>query len=104
MGNRTTPFHARRQPGAALPSARREPGRQRVETIEAANREALRRMDFRDAHTMALQFSLPIPCDGLNHMDFAPDGRTAVASCEFDGQMLLLDMIQKTRRDRVEHS
>jgi YVTN family beta-propeller protein len=57
--------------------------------------EALKRMDFRDPHTMALQYSLPIPCDGLNHMDFSPDGRTAVASCEFDGQLLLLDVIHQ---------
>jgi YVTN family beta-propeller protein len=58
--------------------------------------EAYKRMDFRDAHTMALQHSMPIPCSGLNHMDFAPDGRTAVASCEFDGSLLLLDMVHET--------
>jgi DNA-binding beta-propeller fold protein YncE len=52
-------------------------------------------MDFRDGKTMALQYSLPIPCDGLNHMDFAPDGRTAVASCEFDGSLLLIDMVNE---------
>jgi YVTN family beta-propeller protein len=57
--------------------------------------EALNRMDFRDAHTMALRHSLQVPCTGLNHMDFSPDGRTAVASCEFDGQLLLIDMIHE---------
>ncbi len=54
--------------------------------------EALKRMDFRDPHTMALLHSLPVPCNGLNHMDFSPDGRSAVAACEFDGQLLLIDM------------
>ncbi len=54
--------------------------------------EALKKMDFRDAHTMALLHSMPVPCYGLNHMDFSPDGRTAVAACEFDGQLLLIDM------------
>jgi YVTN family beta-propeller protein len=58
--------------------------------------EARKRMDFRDAHTMALKHSLNVPCNGLNHMDFAPDGRTAVASCEFDGQLLLVDMVHET--------
>jgi YVTN family beta-propeller protein len=58
--------------------------------------EALRRMDFRDAKTMALEKSLPVPCNGLNHLDFSPDGRTAVASCEFDGQLLLIDMVNET--------
>jgi YVTN family beta-propeller protein len=57
--------------------------------------EAYKRMDFRDAHTMVLQYSLPIPCSGLNHMDFSPDGRTAVASCEFDGNLLLIDVINE---------
>jgi YVTN family beta-propeller protein len=57
--------------------------------------EALHRMDFRDAHTMALRHSMPVPCNGLNHMDFSPDGRTAVASCEFDGQLILVDMVNE---------
>jgi YVTN family beta-propeller protein len=54
--------------------------------------EALKRMDFRDPHTMALLHTVQVPCSGLNHMDFSPDGRTAVAACEFDGQLLLIDM------------
>ena len=54
--------------------------------------EALKKMDFRDPHTMALLHSMPVPCSGLNHMDFAPDGRSAVAACEFDGQLLQVDM------------
>jgi YVTN family beta-propeller protein len=61
-------------------------------TRAAVMAEALRRMDFRDGHTMALEHSMPVPCNGLNHMDFSPDGRTAVASCEFDGQLLQIDM------------
>jgi YVTN family beta-propeller protein len=58
--------------------------------------EALRRMDFRDGRTMALEKSLPVPCSGLNHLDFSPDGRTAVASCEFDGHLLLIDIANET--------
>jgi YVTN family beta-propeller protein len=54
--------------------------------------EAMHRMDFRDAQTMALRHSMIVPCNGLNHMDFSPDGRTAVASCEFDGQLLQIDL------------
>jgi YVTN family beta-propeller protein len=54
--------------------------------------EARQRIDFRDAHTMALLHSLAVPCSGLNHMDFSPDGRTAVAACEFDGQVLQVDV------------
>ncbi|MDP9073752.1 MAG: YncE family protein [Actinomycetota bacterium] len=54
--------------------------------------EARQRIDFRDPHTMALIHSLSVPCSGLNHMDFSPDGRSAVAACEFDGQVILVDL------------
>jgi YVTN family beta-propeller protein len=60
--------------------------------------ERLRRLDFRDPHTMALQQSLHVPCKGVDHADFSPDGTHALFSCEFSGQLLWVDM---TRR-RVE--
>ena len=60
--------------------------------------EALKKMDFRDPHSMALLHSMPVPCSGLNHMDFSPDGRTAVAACEFDGTLLLVDMTNGQER------
>jgi YVTN family beta-propeller protein len=50
-----------------------------------------RELVFRDPHTMAVQKVLPVPCAGVNHADFAADGRTFVVSCEFSGQLLLVD-------------
>jgi YVTN family beta-propeller protein len=50
------------------------------------------RLDFRDAHTMRLHHSLSIPCAGVNHMDFTADGRYLVASCEFDGKLVKVDV------------
>ncbi|TMJ95056.1 MAG: hypothetical protein E6G67_08065, partial [Actinobacteria bacterium] len=50
--------------------------------------ERLHRLDFRDARTFALRRSVPVPCVGVNHMDFSADGRYAIASCEFSGQLL----------------
>lgn len=48
--------------------------------------EALRRLDFRDPHTMALQHSLPVPmCAGVDHADFTANGRLMLLSCEFAG-------------------
>jgi YVTN family beta-propeller protein len=64
--------------------------------------EARQRMDFRDSNTMALEKSLPVPCKGLNHLDFSPDGRTAVASCEFDGQLLLIDMVNERVLETID--
>nr|WP_233168390.1 YncE family protein [Xylophilus sp. ASV27] len=57
--------------------------------------EALKRLDFRDPHTMALQFSLSTPdCAGINHADFAIDGRYAIFTCEFGGHLAKIDMVE----------
>jgi YVTN family beta-propeller protein len=62
--------------------------------------ERLRRLDFRDPHTMALQHSLHVPCSGVDHADFSADGTHALFSCEFSGQMLWVDMVHQ-RVERV---
>jgi YVTN family beta-propeller protein len=54
--------------------------------------EAHNRIDFRDPHTMRLRYSMSMPCSGINHMDFTADGRYAVVSCEFSGQLLYIDV------------
>jgi YVTN family beta-propeller protein len=53
--------------------------------------ERLHRIDVRDAHTMKLQRSLPVPCAGINHADFSADLTFLVASCEFSGKLVVLD-------------
>ena len=54
--------------------------------------EALKRLDLRDPKTMALQSSIPVPgCSGINHADFSIDGRYAIFTCEFDGQLAKID-------------
>ena len=58
--------------------------------------ERLRRLDFRDAHTMALVQSVPVECKGVDHMEFTADGRYAIATCEFSGELVKLDL--STRR------
>jgi YVTN family beta-propeller protein len=62
--------------------------------------ERLRRLDFRDPHTMKLQHSLHVPCKGIDHADFSADGTHALFSCEFSGQMVWVDMM----RQRVERT
>jgi DNA-binding beta-propeller fold protein YncE len=55
--------------------------------------ERLRRLDFRDASTMRMHRSLPVPqCVGVDHMDFTADGRYALASCEFGGRTIVVDL------------
>jgi YVTN family beta-propeller protein len=59
--------------------------------------ERLQRLDFRNAHTFRLVRALTVPCAGVNHMDFSANGRYVIASCEFSGRLLKVDV----RRFRV---
>ncbi len=60
--------------------------------------EERQRLDFRDPHTMALRHSLSLPCKGLNHIDFAADGRTLLATCEFAGRVVVVDPAHRRLR------
>jgi YVTN family beta-propeller protein len=56
--------------------------------------EALKRLDFRDPHTMAMQWSLPTPgCAGINHADFSIDGRFVIFTCEYKGSLVKIDLV-----------
>src|SRR5262245_60595976 len=54
--------------------------------------EAKRQLHFRDAVTMKLVEVVPVPCRGVDHMDFSADGRFLVASCEFSAQLVKVDV------------
>ena len=54
--------------------------------------ERLHRLDFRNPQTFALQRSLTVPCVGIDHMDFSADGAYLIASCEFSGQLVKVDL------------
>jgi DNA-binding beta-propeller fold protein YncE len=55
--------------------------------------ERLQRLDFRNPTTMRLVHSLAVPqCRGVDHMDFSAHGHYAYASCEFDGEMIEIDL------------
>jgi DNA-binding beta-propeller fold protein YncE len=58
--------------------------------------EAHHALDFREPHTMRLRHSLSIPqCAGIDHMDFTASGRLALASCEFAGRMVVVDLARE---------
>jgi DNA-binding beta-propeller fold protein YncE len=98
-GNTITPIDARTgRPGKPFPVA--DPynlyftpdGRLAIVVAER-----LHRLDFRNAHDFRLVRALTVPCRGVNHMDFSPNGRFAIASCEFSGRVVKVDL----RRFRV---
>lgn len=51
------------------------------------------RIDIRDPQTMALQRSVPVPCQGINHADFSADGSYLLATCEFSGVLMKFDAV-----------
>lgn len=58
--------------------------------------EAFKRLDFRDPNTMALQQTVETPnCSGINHGEFSIDGKWAIFTCEFQGSLVKIDMVNR---------
>ncbi len=57
--------------------------------------ERLKRLDFREPGSMKLVNSLHVPCRGVDHMDFSANGRYLLASCEFTGQLVKVDVLEQ---------
>ncbi|MBA5690478.1 YncE family protein [Rugamonas apoptosis] len=59
--------------------------------------EAKHRLDFRDPRTLALQYSIETPkCGGINHADFSIDGSYALFTCEFEGSLVKIDLVNRS--------
>lgn len=58
--------------------------------------EAQHRLDFRDPHTMKMQYTIDVPeCGGINHADFSMDGSYALFTCEFQGSVSKIDLVNR---------
>ena len=57
--------------------------------------EQRERLNFLDAGTMKVANSVWVPCKGVDHMDFSADGRYLIASCEFGGAVIKVDVEQQ---------
>lgn len=58
--------------------------------------ESRKRLDFRDPHTMELKESIATPeCGGINHADFSIDGKYALFTCEFNGSLVKIDLLNR---------
>jgi YVTN family beta-propeller protein len=62
--------------------------------VVVAERE--QKLDFLNPKDMKLVEQVPVPCRGVDHMDFTADGRFLIASCEFAGSLVKVDVV--TRR------
>ncbi len=67
--------------------------------------EAYKRLDFRDPVTMTMKFTIPTPkCAGINHADFSIDGRFALFTCEFNGSITKIDLVNRKVIDTIKLS
>jgi YVTN family beta-propeller protein len=54
--------------------------------------EALQELDLRDPHTFALEDRIRVDCAGVDHIDFAANGAYLIATCEFGGRLVRIDL------------
>jgi len=67
--------------------------------------EAYKRLDFRDPVTLAMQYTIATPkCAGINHADFSIDGRFALFTCEFNGSITKVDLVNRKVVDTIKLS
>ena len=64
--------------------------------------EQRERLEFYDARTMTLEHQLWVPCKGIDHMDFSANGRYLIASCEFGGAVIKVDVTMQKVLGRLE--
>ncbi len=57
--------------------------------------ESRKRLNFLDSESMQLRHSLRVPCKGVDHMDFSADGSYLIASCEFGGAVIKVDVARQ---------
>lgn len=58
--------------------------------------EALKEIIFTDPHTFRPEHVLHVPmCPGVNHADFSLNGRYFIATCEFGGSLVKVDVEQQ---------
>ncbi|MGW3369359.1 YncE family protein [Streptosporangium canum] len=60
------------------------------------------RLDFLSPRTMRLRRSLHMPCRGVNHADFTADGKVMLATCEFSGRLVAVDLRARKVRAVVD--
>jgi len=54
--------------------------------------EARQELDFRNPHTFALEHRIGVSCAGVDHIDFAADGAYLIATFEFAGRLVRIDL------------
>ncbi len=54
--------------------------------------ESRQNLDLRDPHTFVLEHRIHVDCAGVDHIDFAATGAYMIATCEFSGRLVRIDL------------
>src|SRR4051794_13862172 len=54
--------------------------------------EAQQHLDFRDPRTFALRHRVSVSCPGVDHVDFSANGGYLIATCEFSGRLVKVNL------------
>jgi YVTN family beta-propeller protein len=54
--------------------------------------EAQQHLDFRDPHTFKLRDRVNVSCPGVDHIDFSANGGYLIATCEFSGRLVKVNL------------
>ena len=54
--------------------------------------EARQHLDFRDPHTFKLRHRVKVDCPGVDHIDFSANGGYLIATCEFSGRLVKVNL------------
>ena len=63
--------------------------------------ERKKRLDFREPGTFTLVESVPVSCRGVDHIDFSADGQYLIATCEFSGELIKVDVANRKLMGKV---
>ncbi len=63
--------------------------------------EQRERLEFYDTASMKPAGEVWVPCKGVDHMDFSADGRYVIASCEFGGAVIKLELESRRLAGRL---
>ncbi len=64
--------------------------------------EGNKTLTFTDPHTFAVHSRIPTTCAGINHLDFSADATFLVATCEFDGSLIKVDLVKRAVAGKIQ--
>ncbi|MBL8209492.1 MAG: YncE family protein [Bryobacterales bacterium] len=63
--------------------------------------ERMKKLDFRKPDSFELVETVRVPCRGVDHIDFSIDGKYFIATCEFSGELVKVDTVNRKLMGKI---